>query len=340
VKWTGLAGVSAAALGRTGGMAWAQAGAGPAGDVPAPADIVRDPADVPAPLGRRTPRTIDVRLETVELEGVLDPATGARFRYWTFDGTVPGPMLRGRVGDSFDVTLVNRADSHMAHNVDFHAATGPGGGGEATLARPGETRRVRFKALNPGLYIYHCAVAPVALHVANGMYGLILIEPEGGLSPADREFYVMQGEIYTAERFGSAGLLHPSTEKMLDERPEYFVFNGAVGALTTRKPLRARVGETVRIFFGVGGPNYASSFHVIGEIFDRAYTWGGLPADPLRNVGVIGVPAGGAAIVEMKLKVPGRYLLVDHALSRMQRGLVGWLEVEGRGDPEVFSPGS
>jgi len=179
------------------------------------------------------------------------------------------------------------------HNVDFHAATGPGGGADATTAAPGEERSFSFKALNPGIYVYHCAVPPVALHIANGMYGLILVEPEGGLPPVDREFYVMQGEIYTEESFGSSGLLTESYDKLLNERPEYFVLNGHVGALTDHYPLQANVGETVRIYFGVGGPNYTSSFHVIGEIFDKVYQMGSVTSPPITDVQSVSVPPGG-----------------------------------------------
>ena len=208
----------------------------------------------------------------VELEGRL--AEGTTFGYWTFNGNVPGPMLRVRVGDTVDVTSKNSADSTMIHSVDFHAATGPGGGAAATQVDPGEEKSFKFKALVPGLYVYHCATPMVAHHIANGMYGLILVEPEGGLPPVDREFYVMQGEIYTEAPFGQHGSQEFSVEKLLNERPEYFVFNGSVGALSKLHPLQAKVGETVRIFFGVGGPNFTSSFHVIGEIFDtRLQSW-------------------------------------------------------------------
>jgi nitrite reductase (NO-forming) len=176
----------------------------------------------------------------------------------------------------------------------------------------------------------------VAHHIANGMYGLILVEPEGGLPPVDREFYVMQGEIYTEMPFGQRGSQEFSVEKLLNERPEYFVFNGAVGALSKLHPMEAKVGETVRIFFGVGGPNYTSSFHVIGEIFDRVYALGDVLSPAARGIQTVTVPAGGAVIVDFKLDVPGNYILVDHALSRMERGLVGILRAEGPPNAEIF----
>jgi nitrite reductase (NO-forming) len=168
------------------------------------------------------------------------------------------------------------------------------------------------------------------------MYGLILVEPEEGLPPVDREFYVMQGEIYTNEAFGSTGLLTENLDALLDENPEYLVFNGAVGGLTEQKPLKANVGETVRIFFGVGGPNFTSSFHVIGEIFDRVYDQASLTSPALTNVQTTLVPPGGATMVEFTLEVPGNYILVDHALARLQRGLAGFLIAEGPENPDII----
>ncbi len=303
---------------------------------PQAVDIVRDPTDLPAPLPPRGPQKVVVNLETIEVNGRL--ADGTTYRYWTFNGKVPGPFLRVRVGDTIEVHLKNRADSQMAHSVDFHAVTGPGGGAVATQTRPGGETMFTFKALNPGLYVYHCATPMVAEHIANGMYGLILVEPEGGLPPVDREFYVMQGELYTAQPFGTPGHLTEDIQKLLAEQPEYFVFNGASLALTSEAhQMHARVGETVRIFFGVGGPNATSSFHVIGEIFDRVYDQASLTSAPLTNVQTTLVPPGGAVMVEFKVEVPGRYILVDHALSRLQRGLAGYLIVDGEPNPDIFS---
>ncbi len=298
------------------------------------ADISKLPTDLPPPIGKRGPQTIRVDLTTVEVEGRL--AEGTTYSYWTFDGKVPGPFLRVRVGDTVDVRLKNSSDSAMVHSVDFHAATGPGGGAAATQTNPGDENTVKFKALIPGLYVYHCATPMVAHHIANGMYGLILVEPEGGLPPVDREFYVMQGEIYTEAAFGQHGSQEFDVEKLLNERPEYFVFNGSVGALSKLHPLQAKVGETVRIFFGVGGPNFTSSFHVIGEMFDRVYNLGGVLSEPLRGIQTVSVPPGGAVITEMKLEVPGNYILVDHALARLERGLSGILHVEGPASPEIY----
>jgi nitrite reductase (NO-forming) len=305
------------------------------GTVDLPLDIARSPTDLPGPLVARGPETIKVGLETVEVTGAL--ADDATYHYWTFNKKVPGPFVRARVGDTVEVSLHNADDSSEPHSVDFHAATGPGGGGAATHAQPGEAKTFSFKALKPGLYVYHCAVPLAAEHIANGMYGLILVEPEEALPAVDREFYVMQGEIYTAEDFGSKGMLKGSVESLLDEQPEYYVFNGAAEALTGENTLRAEVGETIRIYFGVGGPNKHASFHVIGEIFDRVYALASLTTPPMSDVATVSVPPGGAVVVDLTLEVPGEFLLVDHALSRAARGLVGKLIVEGPEEPEVFN---
>ena len=299
-----------------------------------PISIVRDPTDLPSPIGSRGPRRVKVDLETIEVMGNL--ADGATYRYWTFNQKVPGPFIRVRVGDKVEVHLKNHDDSIMMHNVDFHAVTGPGGGAKATDAGPGESRGFEFTAINPGLFVYHCAVPMAAQHIANGMYGMILVEPEGGLSKVDREFYVMQGEIYTDQKLGSIGELTESYDKLMAERPEYFVFNGAALALAKDKPLKAKTGETVRIFFGVGGPNYTSSFHVIGEVFERVYNLGSLTTSPMRDVQTTTVPPGGATVVDIKLEVPGKFMLVDHALSRVERGLAGVLEVSGPDNPDIY----
>jgi nitrite reductase (NO-forming) len=306
------------------------------------ADIVRDPTDIPAQLPVREPQTVRIDLEAVEIEGQL--ADGTTYKFWTFNGQVPGPFFRVRVGDTIEVHMKNLTNSTMAHSVDFHAVTGPGGGATMTQTAPGEETMFTAKALNPGLYVYHCATPMVAQHISNGMYGMILVEPEEGLPAVDREFYVMQGELYTKEAFGSTGMLTEDTQALLNENPEYFVFNGAADGLTAKKPLKANVGDTVRIFFGVGGPNFTSSFHVIGEIFDRVYDQASLTSPALTNVQTTMVPPGGATMVEFGLEVPGRYILVDHALARLQRGLAGFLIAEGPAAPEIFDgtpmPGS
>lgn len=301
------------------------------------ADVVRDPSDLPGPIAARPARVVRVDLETVEIRGQLADKT--TYDFWTFNAKVPGPMVRVRVGDTVEVHVKNPQDSVMTHSVDFHGAIGPGGGAEFTQAEPGQEKIVTFKALVPGLYVYHCATPSVPHHITNGMYGMILVEPEGGLPQVDREFYVMQGELYTTQPFGTQGDLEMDYQKLISERPEYFLFNGAVGALTRSHPLRANIGETVRIFFGVGGPNATSSFHVIGEIFDHVYQGASFGAPPLTGVQTVSVPPGGATVVDFKILRGGRYILVDHALSRVERGLVGFLIVDGPEHDDIMHQG-
>ncbi len=318
---------------RARGSARRSHGGSDASTAAAAVSVVRLPTDLPGPIGKRGPQRVKVDLETTEVTGQL--ADGTTYHYWTFNNKVPGPFVRVRIGDTVAVSLKNDEDSVMMHNVDFHAVTGPGGGAKATEAEPGETRGFEFKALNPGLYVYHCATPMVAQHIANGMYGMILVEPEEGLPKVDHEFYVMQGEIYTEQAFGTKGLVEESYDKLISERPEYFIFNGSTDALK-KNPLKAKVNETVRIYFGVGGPNYTSSFHVIGEIFDKAYPMASL-SSPMKDVQTITTPPGGASVVDFKVEVPGNYILVDHALARAERGLVGILRVEGPPNPDIYN---
>ncbi|MFL5252909.1 MAG: copper-containing nitrite reductase [Rhodopila sp.] len=301
------------------------------------ASISRDPSDVSPPVIERGPTTVRYELEAVERVGRL--SDHSTYDFWTFNGKVPGPMLRVRVADTVVLSLKNSPDSVMMHNIDLHAVNGPGGGAMLTEVVPGETKAFTFKALQSGLYVYHCATPMVANHISNGMYGMILVEPVGGLPKVDREFYVMQGELYTAEPYGHAGLQEFSVDKIMDERPEYFVFNGAVGALTKEHPLHAKTGETIRIYFGVGGPNFTSSFHVIGTIFERVYDAASLTGPTLTGVQTDSVPPGGATAVDINLPVPGKFVLVDHALARMERGLVGALLVDGPPAPATYQAG-
>jgi nitrite reductase (NO-forming) len=299
------------------------------------AEVSRSPMEVGQPIGKRGPQSLTVNLETTEVLGQL--ADGTTYKYWTFNNKVPGPFIRVRLGDTVTVNMANAKDSHMIHSVDFHAVTGPGGGAAVTQAGPGTSKSFTFKAINPGLFVYHCATPMVAQHISNGMYGMILVEPEGGLPKVDREFYVMQGELYTNQPHGTPGENEFSLEKLLKEQPEHMMFNGTMDALTKTHKMEAKVGETVRIFFGVGGPNATSSFHVIGEVFDRVYSQADLTSPPLKNVQTTSVPPGGATMVEFKVEVPGRYILVDHALSRLEKGLAGFLYVTGPANPAVFS---
>src|SRR5688572_9073411 len=283
--------------------------------------------NVPPPIKRKHATKVVVNLEVREVVKRL--ADGVDYLFWTFGGEVPGLFIRVREGDLVEFHLGNHPTSKMPHNIDLHAVTGPGGGATSSFTAPGHSSQFSFKALNPGLYVYHCATAPVGMHVANGMYGLILVEPKAGLPPVDREYYVMQGEFYTMGKFGDEGLQPFDQNKAVDERPTYVVFNGAVSSLVGDKAITANVGEKVRIFVGNGGPNLISSFHVIGEIFDHVYLEGGtVPSQ--QNVQTTLVPAGGSAIVDFKVDVPGTYVLVDHSLFRaFNKGALGMLKVNG-----------
>lgn len=306
--------------------------AGPAAAVTA--QLTQAPLVPPVP--GRGPAQVVVTLETVEQRGTL--ADGVEYGFWTFNGTVPGPMIRVREGDTVELRLRNRQDSTQAHSIDLHAVNGPGGGAQVTQTKPGKATAFRWQALNPGLYVYHCATPHIPSHIANGMYGLILVEPARGLPKVDVEYYVVQSEFYTQGGRGQRGLQRFDAIKAYAEQPEYVVFNGRVGALTGRGALQARVGQTVRLFVGNAGPNLVSSFHVIGEIFDRVYPEGAVGTPPVRNVQTTRIPAGGAAIVEFRVDAPGTYLLVDHSIFRIDKGAVGQLVVSGPAVPQVFRP--
>jgi len=292
------------------------------------------PPFVPRAVGNRAATKLVINMEVVEKE--MEMTDGVSYVYWTFDGTVPGSFIRTRVGDEIEFHLKNHPDSKLPHNIDLHAVTGPGGGAESSFVAPGREAVFNFKTMNPGLYVYHCATAPVGMHIANGMYGLILVEPEGGLPPVDKEYYIMQGDFYTKGKNGERGLQPFDMQKAIDEDADYVVFNGKVGALTGEGAITAEVGETVRLYVGNGGPNLVSSFHVIGEIFDKVHAEGGSMVN--ENVQTTLVPAGGAAMVEFKVEVPGEFILVDHSIFRaFNKGALGVLKVEGRENNAVFA---
>jgi nitrite reductase (NO-forming) len=297
--------------------------------------VLTAPPLVPPAIKRRHATRVLVHLEVREVVARL--ADGVEYTFWTYGGSVPGSFIRVREGDVIEFHLDNHPSSKLPHNIDLHAVTGPGGGAASTFTAPGHSSQFTFQALNAGLYVYHCATAPVPMHIGNGMYGLILVEPKEGMPPVDKEYYVMQGEFYTTGKYGEEGVQSFDMAKAIDERPPYIVFNGAVGALVGDKALTAKVGETVRIYFGVGGPNIVSSFHIIGEIFDRVYPEAGLKL-PNSNVQTTLVPAGGATVVDFKVDVPGTFVLVDHSLTRaFNKGALGMLKVSGPENRVIYS---
>ena len=301
---------------------------------PEAVSIVQDPTAVGAPVGKRGPQTVKFTLEAQEVLGVLDAAAKTTYTYWTFNGKVPGPMLRARVGDTIEITMKNAKSSAMIHNVDLHAVWGQGGGAALTSVAPGEEKSFVFKALNPGLFVYHCATPVIPQHISSGMYGMILIEPEGGLPKVEKEFYVMQGDIYAD---GAGPEKEFNIDKMMAEQPTNVVMNGSAGALAAN-PMKVKVGDNVRIFFGVGGPNLTSSFHAIGTIFDKVWAEGNTGA-PELNVQTTSVPPGGSTMVEFKARVPAKYILVDHALTRLMKGNVAIIQAEGADVPDLFRAG-
>lgn len=358
--WTALGAVIGAAVLVLGGGAWAMAvltnhqpatttasqssTAGPAaaantmpangmGGVDA---VAASAVDIPPPITRTYPTTVNVSLATSMVTGHLDGKT--TYQYWTFNGTVPGPMLRAMQGDTVVIHLHN-GDGAMTHSIDLHAVSGPGGGSTLTQTAPGQDSTFTFKALQPGLYIYHCATPPVSVHISNGMYGMILVEPPGGLPKVDHEFYLVQSEFYTTAPSASGGLVSFSGSQMMLEHPTYVVFNGEKGAFMGSNALHAKVGEKIRLFVGVG-TWLPSNFHVIGAIFDNVYPDGGIGGTVLHNIQTVIVPAGGSAIIEFTPKEPGTYTFVDHSMPHMDAGAMGQIVVDGPADPSIYRAGT
>jgi len=296
--------------------------------------VLTSPPHVPPPTNRNYPAKVIVDLEVVEK--TMPISEGVNYTFWTFGGSVPGSFIRVRQGDTVEFHLKNHPSSKMPHNIDLHNVTGPGGGAASSFTAPGHESQFTFKALNEGIYVYHCATAPVGMHVANGMYGLILVEPPQGLPKVDREYYVMQGDFYTTGKYREKGHQPFDMEKAIDEKPTYVLFNGAEGALTGDKAIKANVGETVRLFIGNGGPNLVSSFHVIGAVFDEVRFEGGTNVQ--KNVQTTLIPAGGSAVATFKAKVPGSYVMVDHSIFRaFNKGALAILKIDGKEDKTIYS---
>ena len=287
---------------------------------------------MPPPITRNEPRLVTVDWKATETtKEIADDLIYQQ--YWTFEGSVPGPVLRVRQGDVIRVSLTNDVSSKMEHNIDFHFVTGQGGGAPALSVRPGQTATIEVRAMHPGFFMYHCATHDIPEHIANGMYGYVLVEPAGGLPKADKEFYVVQSEFYADEEDGK---LIYSPAKADAETPTFMFFNGALDALMENNALKAKVGDVVRLYVGNAGPNKISSFHVIGEIFDHVWREADLVSPPARSVQTTLIPAGGATVLDFLVDQPATYLLVDHAINRIHIGLIGSLVVSGEPNPEVF----
>lgn len=302
-----------------------------------PVRVSADPTHIPLPIHRSFPITQTVELEAKEMMGEI--TDGVLFHYMTFNGQVPAPMIRVREGDTVDLTLKDSTHSQQAHSVDFHSCFGTGGGSAYTTVSPGESRRIRFKVMNPGAFIYHCAVHDLDYHISSGMFGLILVEPKEGLAPVDHEFYFGQNEIYVNDPQDNHTPAVFNIDNMIAERPKYVVLNGEFNAITASKygALKAKEGETVRIFFVNGGPNLISSFHPIGNIWDKFWLQGSLTNQPFTKMQTVQVNPGSCAILEMKLPVPEVIRLADHSITRTARqGLLAEIDVKGSSVPDIF----
>ncbi|MCU4716937.1 copper-containing nitrite reductase [Halapricum hydrolyticum] len=314
----------------------------PSVDDPQSPDIDRiaaDPTEVPDPIDRSSPATVEVELETRELVAEIEP--DVTYTAMTFDGRIPGPLIRVRRGDTVDLTITSHEDNLMPHNIDLHAVRGPGGGAAASMVAPGETERFRFKATYPGAFIYHCAVPDLDYHISSGMFGLILVEPQDGLPAVDHEFYFGQHELYTTGNAGQAGHHDFDMDAMADENPTYVLANGEKYAITEDGygPVSVDVGDTARVFFVNGGPNLTSSFHPIGSVWDAVRPQGAIGAQPQQNVQTTPVMPGSSAITTLQFSVPGPVKLVDHALSRVARkGFSAVIEADGEPRLDIFDP--
>jgi len=302
--------------------------------------VAANPTALPEPIDRDSPKTISVEMTTLEQVAEVEP--GVTYTYMTFDGRIPGPMVRARLGDHIEMTITNDESNSMPHNIDLHAVRGPGGGAEASMVAPGETKTFTFKATYPGLFIYHCAVPNLDYHISSGMFGGILIEPEDGLPEVDHEFYLGQQELYTKGEAGEKGHHDFDFEAMKAEDPTYVLMNGEKYAIGPNgyNEMQMETGETARVFYVVGGPNLDSSFHPIGSVWDEVYPQGGIGSDVHRNIQTTPVKPGSSTITTLHAPVPGPIKIVDHALTRVARkGALAVIDVQGEPNPDVFDAG-
>lgn len=306
--------------------------------VPKVTRVAADPRDIPAPIKRRTPKTHNITLESKEV--VAEIEDGVKFKFMTFGGQVPGPMIRVRQGDTVILTHKNNSSNTTIHNVDFHAVYGTGGGADATLCPPGQSKTIKFKTLYPGAYIYHCAVPNMDMHISSGMFGMIVVEPPEGLPSVDHEFYFGQHEVYTDKPTGQKGMHNFNNKTMAEESPSYVLLNGEKYAITDNRhgTLNVKRGETARIFMVTGGPNLSCSFHPIGNVFTKSWREGAIASEPEKYVQTSHVAPGSCGIFHMDFPVPSTVKLVDHSLSRVTRkGMMATITVEGKEQPQIFA---
>ena len=288
--------------------------------------LVGGPNAAPAPVEARLPPREGGRLHRVRLEMqhvTLNVAPGVTYAGWIFGGRIPGPPLHVGQGDTVDFTLVNHAN--IPHSMDFHAA-------EIAPSKyyvnvmPGDSLHYRFEARVPGAFMYHCGTAPVAMHIANGMYGALVVDPARP-RPKAREFVLVQSEFYLSSSPGADGAHTLDWSKLLGLAPDHVVFNGRVSQYAEH-PLDVAPGEMVRLYVVNAGPNRISSFHVVGGIFERVFQ-DGSPSNPLVGVQTVNVPVGGGSIFEVRLREPGDYPFVSHAFADATKGAVGVLRALG-----------
>ncbi len=286
----------------------------------------------PPPTITRPPTTVKITLQVLEHVVQISDLNNQPIFYhaWTFNNTIPGPIIRVRANDTIQFTLLNSANSTQSHSVDFHAAQGPPSVyfGEAN---PDSSFQTTFNITKPGVYLYHCGTPPVPMHLTNGMYGMIIVDPAGGLPPA-REFALVQSEFYV--QLGSDGVYEENMASALNGSPDYQAFNGFTDQYLGANALQAKVGEKVRIFVVNAGPNVFSAFHNIGAIFDKVYEEGSLTSPPLLDVQTATVAPGGSGVFELSYKLAGNYPIVSHAIWSLMKGLVAMVHVT---DPAILS---
>jgi nitrite reductase (NO-forming) len=294
---------------------------------------------VPAPISRREQKIVEYDLNVVETAAQIAP--GLTYQsLWAFDGVVPGPVMRVRVGDVVRFTLRSDGKNVTGHNIDFHFITGACGGCADTGVKAGEAKTIEVRAMYPGLFMYHCAYSAEtnipAVHIANGMFGYLIVDPQTPLPAVDHEFMLIESEFYVESTGpkGDKGIC--SFQDLSAETPTHVFFNGKHAALNT--PLHVKVNDRVRLYVGKGGVNGFSAFHVIGAIFDKVYQDGGLTDAPISHgIQTVTVPPGGASVVEFVTPAPGTLVAVDHNLSRVFfKGLGQVIQVDGEPNKEIY----
>ena len=282
---------------------------------PKPQGKISSPHDATLPPLQPSPLTLTyhAKPQTVEI------GAGAQYNAWTFDSTLPGPVLHVKQGDTIKFTLVN--DDQQGHSIDFHAAQTPWDKNYKTIT-PGQTISFDWRADFPGVFMYHCGTPPVLHHIANGMYGAVVVDPQTPFEPAT-EYVIVQSEFYA--KAGANGTWDADLDKMLAVRPDILAFNGAAFQYRDN-PLPAKAGQKIRLHVMNAGPTLFSAFHVIGAMFDVVYVDGN-PRNPLYGLQTYTIPPGGGATVELNIPEAGQYPFVTHSFAYTELGAIGLLNV-------------